>query len=230
MLESGAAALGITLPEGASARFSAYAELLAERNKVMNLTAITEPQDVVRLHFLDSLALLCCADFRGAAVVAVGSGAGFPGLPLLLAEPTIRLTMLDAQEKRVRFLREAADAAGVSAECIHARAEEAGAGPLRERFDAAVSRAVARLNLLCELCLPLVKPGGLFIAMKSTAADEETAAADRAIRTLGGRLREIRDYPIPGADVTHRAIVIEKIGPTPKGYPRAFAKIKKNPL
>ena len=230
LLESGAAALGVPLPDGAAARFSAYARLLSERNQVMNLTAITAPEDVVRLHFLDSLALLSFADFRTARVLDVGSGAGFPGLPLLLASPGMDLTLLDAQEKRVRFLEETAAALGVSPWCLHARAEEAGRTELREAFDIVTSRAVARLNLLCELCLPFVTVGGVFLAMKSTGADEETAEAARAIQKLGGRLREVRDYEIPGTDVTHRVVVIEKIAPTPAKYPRQFAKMKKAPL
>ena len=230
LLESGAAALGVPLPEGATARFSAYARRLSERNQVMNLTAITEPEDVVRLHFLDSLALLSFADFAAARVLDVGSGAGFPGLPLLLASPGIDLTLLDAQEKRVRFLEETAAELGVSPRCLHARAEEAGRTELREGFDIVTSRAVARLNLLCELCLPFVKAGGVFLAMKSTGADEETAEAEKAIRLLGGKLQGVRDYEIPGTDVTHRVVIIEKVAPTPPKYPRAFAKIKKSPL
>jgi 16S rRNA (guanine527-N7)-methyltransferase len=230
LVSRGAAGMGITLPAGAPARFQTYYDLLVRRNQEMNLTAITGEEDAARLHMLDSLALLSMADFQGKSAVDVGSGAGFPGMPLLLAQPTMKLTLLDAQEKRVGFLRELCTALGVSASCVHARAEEAGRGPMRDSFDFAVSRAVARLNLLCELCMPLVKPGGLFIAMKSVESDEEIAEARNAVGQLGGSIAEIRDYPVPDAGVIHRAVLIRKEKPTPAVYPRRFARIQKQPL
>ena len=225
---NGAESLGLALSESALQSFETYARLLTEKNRVMNLTAITEEEEVARLHFLDSLALLPLAEFKNASVIDVGSGAGFPGLPLKLAEPSISLTLLDAQRKRVDFLRELCGELGTDAACVHARAEEA--ADLRERFDFALSRAVGRLNVLCELCLPLVKTGGLFIAMKSVSSHEETAEASRAIRLLGGETERIEDYRIPGTDVIHRAILIRKTSPTPAKYPRRFAKIQKEPL
>lgn len=207
-----------------------YAELLAEKNKVMNLTAITDPADVARLHFLDSAALLKLADFRGKTVVDVGTGAGFPGLPLRILEPSIRLTLLDAQNKRVDFLREACGALGLAdAACVHGRAEEF-AAEHRESFDLAVSRAVAALPVLAELCLPLVKVGGQFLAMKSVDSNAELDAAGRAVNLLGGRLEKPKDYGIPGTEIHHRLVIITKIAETQKKYPRTFAKIKKNPL
>ena len=207
-----------------------YGELLAERNKVMNLTAITDPEEVARLHFLDSAALLTLTDFREKTVVDVGTGAGFPGLPLRILEPSIRLTLLDAQNKRIKLLQEVCQhqiLTGVS--CVHGRAE-AFAAEHRETFDLAVSRAVAALPVLAELCLPLVKVGGSFLAMKSVDCTSELEAAGRALSLLGGRLEKPLDYRIPGTDVRHRLVIVKKIGETPKKYPRMFAKIKKNPL
>jgi len=228
ILKSGFSALG--LPIAALPSLLRYAQLLLEKNQVMNLTAITDPAEVARLHFLDSAALLNLVDFRGASVVDVGTGAGFPGLPLRLVEPSIRLTLLDSLGKRVAFLQEVCDDLGLAdVACVHARAEEFSADH-RERFDFAVSRAVASLPMLAELCLPLVKLGGIFLAMKSVDCDEELSSAHRAIALLGGAVADVKDYVIPGTEVTHRAILIRKVSPTPGKYPRAFTKIKKSPL
>ena len=207
-----------------------YADALLETNKVMNLTAITDPADVATLHFLDSAALLNLADFSGKRVVDVGTGAGFPGMPLRILEPSIRLTLLDSLGKRIHFLQGVCDQLGFAdVNCVHARAEEF-AAQHRESFDIATSRAVASLPLLAELSLPLVKVGGYFLPMKAVDSDEELASAARAISILGGRLKEVKDYRIPGTEVTHRLVVIEKVKPSPAKYPRAFAKIKKTPL
>ena len=207
-----------------------YWELLAEKNKVMNLTAITDPAEAARLHFLDSAALLALADLRGKTVVDVGTGAGFPGLPLKILEPSIQLTLLDAQRKRVDFLRQVREDLGLEdVECVHGRAEEF-AQQRRESFDFAVSRAVAALPVLAELCLPLVKPGGQFLAMKSVDSNEELNASGRAAGALGGRLEKPLDYVISGTNIPRRLVILTKIEETPKKYPRTFAKIKKNPL
>ncbi|MBE6963323.1 MAG: 16S rRNA (guanine(527)-N(7))-methyltransferase RsmG [Ruminococcaceae bacterium] len=228
LLESGLAALD--LPCDGIPALLRYADALVEKNKVMNLTAITDPAGIATLHFLDSAALLRLADFRGKTVADVGTGAGFPGMPLRILEPSIRLTLLDSLNKRIDFLKEVcADLGLTDVDCVHARAEEFAADH-REHFDIVTSRAVAGLPLLSELCLPLVKVGGYFLAMKAVDSDEELRAADHAIRTLGGRLEKTADYTIPGTDVSHRLLFIKKVRETPVKYPRAFAKIKKNPL
>lgn len=220
----------LSLPTEGIPALLRYWELLAEKNKVMNLTAITDPAEAARLHFLDSAALLALADLRGKTVVDVGTGAGFPGLPLKILEPSIQLTLLDAQRKRVDFLQQVREDLGLEdVECVHGRAEEF-AQERRESFDLAVSRAVAALPVLTELCLPLVKPGGQFLAMKSVDSNEELNASGRAAGALGGRLEKPLDYVISGTNIPRRLVILTKIEETPKKYPRTFAKIKKNPL
>ena len=227
-LLSGAEALGLELNAAQIAAFERYAALLVEKNAVMNLTAITEPAEIARLHFLDSLSLLTLAEFREKRVLDVGCGAGFPGVPLKLGEPSVQLTLLDSTAKRMAWLSdELLPALGLEAECLTGRAEELIAGR-REGYDLCVSRAVARLNMLCELCLPYVRVGGSFLAMKGAQAGDELAEAKTAIRTLGGELREIARVPI--GDAIHRVVIIDKVQKTPTKYPRRFAKIKQQPL
>ena len=230
ILKQGLESLG--LDAAAIPTLTEFARRLLEKNKVMNLTAITEPRDVATLHLLDCAYLLTAADFRGQAVVDVGTGAGFPGMPMAILEPTARLTLLDSLGKRIDFLQETAEALKLeNVTCIHARAEEqALVKGFRDSFDFATARAVADLRLLCELCLPYVKVGGLFLAMKSTDSAQELEDAAHCIKLLGGRVEEPFDYAIPGAGVTHRVIPIRKAAPTLKGYPRRWAKIQKAPL
>lgn len=224
-LKAEAARLGITLTQAQIDKFCAFGAALIEKNKVMNLTAITEPEAVAKLHFADSLALLNAVDCRSKTVIDVGCGAGFPGVPMKLGEPTLRLTLLDSLQKRVNWLRETLETLGVEATCTAARAEEYAA---REQFDLAVSRAVARLNVLAELCLPFVKVGGYFLAMKGAAAEEELEEARHALSVLGGKAERMEEYEIDGA--MHRVVLIRKERPTPAAYPRRFAKIKQQPL
>ena len=228
LLQNGLTALG--LPTESIPQLRRFSELLLEKNKVMNLTAITEEQDVANLHLLDSAAMLTMADFSGKTVVDVGTGAGFPGMPMRIVKKDFSLTLLDSLNKRIDFLKDCCrDLGFADVNCVHARAEEFAASK-RESYDFAVSRAVANLSVLAELALPLVKVGGQFLSMKSVDSEEEISAAKSAIKTLGGKISRVEDYTIPGTDVTHRVVVIEKVSPTPAKYPRAFAKIKKQPL
>ena len=206
-----------------------YAEILVSYNEKVNLTAITSPEGIEDRHFSDSLLFAAQPEVQG-KMVDVGTGAGFPGMPLKILEPSIRMTLLDSLGKRITFLQEVCNELGLqNVQCVHARAEEF-AAEHRQSFDFAVSRAVANLSVLCELCLPLVKAGGYFLSMKSVESDEELESAKKAIKILGGQVERTADYQIPGTEVVHRVIFIKKIAETPKKYPRPFAKIKKNPL
>ena len=230
ILRSGFAELSLPLDDRVLERYRIYADTLEETNKVMNLTAIEGEDETARLHFLDSAALLTLAVFDGKRVIDVGTGAGFPGLALKIARPEIELVLLDSLDKRIGFLRETCDRLGFDdVSCVHARAEEAPKA-WRGGFDIAVSRAVARLNVLCELCLPLVKTGGLFIAMKGPDHAEELREAKNAIRLLGAEIEAEKDYLIPGTEVRHSAILIRKTAQTPAKYPRRWAQIKKQAL
>lgn len=219
--------LGLSLGEDQIDRLCRFGELLLRQNQVMNLTAITEPTAVARLHFLDSLSLLRDEPLAGKTLIDIGCGAGFPGVPLAIAEPSLQVTLLDSLQKRVNWLKTILPELGVDATCVAARAEEYVAEH-REAYDVATSRAVARLNILSELCLPYVKVGGKFLALKGAMAQAEADEAKTAIEALGGKLAEIREYPV--GEATHRIVVVEKVRPTPKAYPRKFAKIKQQPL
>ena len=228
LLAEGLAQLG--LDASRAEMLERFSSLLLEKNQVMNLTAITSPDAVAQLHLLDSAALLQFVNLSGKKVVDVGTGAGFPGMPLRILQDDFDLTLLDSLGKRVNWLSEVCAALELErVECVHARAEEF-ATQHREEYDLAVSRAVAQLNVLSELCLPLVKVGGRFLAMKSVDTEDEIAAAKSAIKTLGGRIARVEDYAIPTSSVVHRVVIVEKTAPTPRAYPRAFAKIKKSPL
>lgn len=219
--------LGLSLGEDQIDRLCRFGQLLLKQNQVMNLTAITEPTAVARLHFLDSLALLREEALAGKTLIDIGCGAGFPGVPLAIAEPSLQVTLLDSLQKRVNWLKTILPELGVDATCVAARAEEYVAEH-REAYDVATSRAVARLNILSELCLPYVKVGGKFLALKGAMAQAEADEAKTAIEALGGKLAEIREYPV--GEAIHRIVVVEKVRPTPKAYPRKFAKIKQQPL
>lgn len=209
-----------------------YYRLLVSWNKKMNLTAITEPNEVAVKHFADSLSVFNYIDFpTGASVIDVGTGAGFPGLVLKIARPDIKLTLLDSLNKRLNFLREVIAVLGLDAKLIHARAEEGGQNiDLRECYDFAVSRAVAQMNILCEYCLPYVRLSGSFIAFKGGEADEEINRASKAIQTLGGKKKNIYRFDLPDNCGSRTLTVIEKVQPTPDKYPRLNGKIKAKPL
>ena len=230
ILRAGFGELGLAADEAALERLELYCARLTEANRVMNLTAIEGEENVARLHFLDCAALLTLSDFRGKTAVDVGTGAGFPGLVLKCLRPELELTLLDSLDKRVRFLSSLCGELGFAdVNCLHARAEEAPPA-LREHFDLAVSRAVARLNLLGELCLPFVKVGGRFLAMKGPDAAEELREAEKGLRLLGGAEGRIVEYAVPGVALRHNAVLIEKAAHTPARYPRKWGQMKKQPL
>ena len=210
-IAAGLAQLGLTPPPGTAAKLARYGEMLIEQNKVMNLTAITDPDQVASLHMLDCAALLRYGNLKGASLIDVGTGAGFPGIVLKIMEPSLDLTLLDGLQKRLNWLAMVCD-------------------ELELENDFATARAVASMNVLTEMCLPYVKVGGKFLAMKSVESDEELSQAAHAIKFLGGRVRQTEDYPVPHTDVTHRLVVIEKVAPTLKGYPRRWAKVQQAPL
>ena len=226
-LLNGLPQLGLALDSNTAQTLCAFGEGVVKQNEVMNLTAITEPTAVAKLHLLDSLSLLTLADLRGKKLIDVGCGAGFPGVPVKIACPEVRLTLLDSLGKRMNWLETFLPTLGVEAECVTARAEEA-VSQRRELYDFATSRAVARLNILLELTAPYVKVGGAVLAMKGAAAKEELQEAQNAIRKLGLKVEKTQEFPVDGT--AHTVIVLRKVAHTPPQYPRRFAKIKQAPL
>lgn len=222
----------IELSDEQLGQLSAYYELLVSANEKMNLTAITDPKEVAVKHFADSLSVFNYVEFpKGAKVIDVGTGAGFPGLVLKIARPDIELTLLDSLNKRLNFLEEVLNSLKLDAHLVHARAEEGGQNfDYRECYDYAVSRAVARLNVLCEYCLPYVRLSGSFIAFKGGEADEEIRNASKAIQALGGKKKNIFKFELPDNCGSRTLIQIEKVQPTPDKYPRHNGKIKAKPL
>lgn len=227
-LAEGLTRLGLSPTQGQIDQLALYCDRLLEKNQVMNLTAITDPADVVTLHFLDSAALLPSKALTGKKVIDVGTGGGFPGLVLKILDPTIQLTLLDTLGKRMDWLEEVSGELGLTGVTfIKGRAEEVShKKEFRDSYDMAVSRALASMPMLAELCLPYVKVGGLFMAMKSNKTDEEIEAAEKIIHTLGGDKPFVMDYKLPNTDVFHRIVTVYKGRPTPKGYPRKWTKIK----
>lgn len=226
-LDAGLPRLGLDLTEQQKQTLCAFGAAVVKQNEVMNLTAITEPEAVAKLHLLDSLTVLAAADLRGKRLIDIGCGAGFPGVPLAIACPEAEITLLDSLGKRMNWLEQVLPRLGIRAECVTARAEEA-VSDRRECYDYATSRAVARLNILLELTVPYVKVGGAVLAMKGAAAKEELAECGGAIRKLGLKLEDVKEFPIDGA--SHSVIVLRKTAPTPKQYPRRYARIKQAPL
>jgi 16S rRNA (guanine527-N7)-methyltransferase len=226
-LLEGIPALDLQISDETADRLCAFGAAVVEQNAVMNLTAITEPDAVAKLHLLDSLTVLTVEKLAGKTIIDVGCGAGFPGVPVAIACPEAKVTLLDSLGKRVHWLETILPQLGVSARCITARAEEAVAEH-REKFDFATSRAVARLNILLELTAPYVRVGGAVLALKGSAAREELEEAKAAVKKLGLKVEKIQDFSIDGA--THSVMVLRKIAHTPPQFPRRFAKIKQSPL
>lgn len=231
LLKTKAAEYGIDLDEKALRRFDTYARLLVEWNEKINLTAITEPDEIVIKHFVDSLTVFSAVDIpQSASVIDVGTGAGFPGLAMLIARPDLKITLIDSTNKKLNVIRDILAKTELTAEVIHVRAEDAGQDKaFREQFDFSTARAVSNLRDLSEYCLPFVKKGGTFISMKSAKADEEIAEAKGAIRILGGEINEKKTFEL--AESGERTIIlIKKVSSTPAKYPRPSAKIAKFPL
>ena len=229
-LRQGLDRLGVSYTPQAVEQLSLYGDRLLEKNQVMNLTAITDPAEVVTRHFLDCAALLPPRALGGRRVIDVGTGAGFPGLVLRLLDPTIRLTLLDSLGKRIDWLGELCQELDLpDVVLLKGRAEElARRKTHREKYDVAVSRALASMPVLAELCLGYVKPGGLFLAMKSNKTDEEIQAAEGIIQAMGGEKPFVMDYLLPGTQVYHRVVTVFKSQPTPGTYPRKWTKIKES--
>ena len=232
-LTKAAAEYGISLSDKQMEQYNRYFELLVEWNEKINLTAITEPKEVAIKHMIDSITAYDENLFTdGATVIDVGTGAGFPGLPLKIFCPEIKLTLMDSLNKRIKFLQTVVEELGLKdVECVHARAEEGARNKkYREYFDIAVSRAVARLPILCEYCLPFVKKGGHFIALKGMQYNDEADEAAKAIKVMGGSKTEIRPVKLPELDDKRAVITITKTMPTPKAYPRKAGTPTKNPI
>ena len=224
--------MGIPMSQGQVEQFNTYHEMLVEANARMNLTRVPEdPAEAVDRNYLDCVAPLAGGFPAANTAVDVGSGAGFPGIPLAIMLPDIRFTLVDALGKRVDFLKTVIERLGLNAEALHLRAEDAARrDDLREGFDLAVARAVAPMNVLCEYMLPLVRVGGKMLALKGPGLDEELAQAENALRLLGGELERIQPLAIPGRDWNHRAAWIAKTAPTPQKYPRRAGTVEKKPL
>lgn len=226
-LSRGLEQLELSLDQATQEKLCAFGQAVIEQNKVMNLTAITQPDQVALLHLADCVSLLKVADLKGKKLIDVGCGAGFPGVPLKIACPELDLTLLDSLGKRMHWLEEILPTLGIDAQYVIGRAEEALEGR-REQYDYATSRAVARLNILLELTAPYVKVGGAVLAMKGAAAEEELKEAKGAIKKLGLQLEGVHTFPLDGT--AHNVIVLRKISSTPSQYPRRYSKIKQSPL
>ena len=230
-LKNAAAAEGFLLSDSQLSAFERYAELLVEWNQKMNLTAITAPEEIAVKHFVDSLMLLKYIDIpENGTLIDIGTGAGFLGIPIKIFSPTVQVTLLDALNKRVGFLDTVSKALGQKNQCLHLRAEEGGRKPeLREQFDVATARAVASMATLAEYCLPYVKVGGVFAALKGYEIEAELEEAKPAIRLLGGKIQRVEQYTLAG-EQKRSVVIIKKISQISTKYPRSSAKMSKNPL
>lgn len=232
LFEDGLQALKIELSDHQKQQFIRYYELLISWNKVMNLTAITDFSEVILKHFIDSLSIVKITSPNGKKIIDVGTGAGFPGIPIKIAFPETQIVLLDSLNKRIKFLNEIIQLLELkNIEAIHGRAEDYGKNiEYREKFDLCVSRAVANLSSLSEYCIPFVRLNGSFISYKSGKASEEIDAAQHAIKTLGGKITATTDFLLPNTDMDRTLVSIQKIKSTPKKYPRAAGKPSKEPL
>lgn len=231
LLKEKAAIYGVELDEKALDRFDIYARLLVDWNEKINLTAITEPDEIVIKHFVDSLTVFSAIDIpEGARLIDVGTGAGFPGVAMLIARPDLDITLMDSTNKKLNVIRDILENIGLEANVVHKRAEEAGQSKdFRESYDFATARAVSNLRDLSEFCLPFVKVGGTFISMKSAKADEEIEEGKKAISVLGGTIKEKKTFSLEAAG-ERTVILIKKSSSTPAKYPRPSAKMAKNPI
>ena len=232
LLKTSAEKMGIELSQNQLEKFDLYKKLLLEWNEKMNLTAITDDEGIAIKHFADSISVLPLIENKNASLIDVGTGAGFPGIPLKIANDGFKVTLLDSLNKRITFLEEVKKELGITnLECIHSRAEDGGRNAdLREKFYYCVSRAVARLSVLSEYCMPFVAVGGYFISLKGPDAAEELTEAQKAISVLGGKVEKVVEITIPESDLKHCAVVIKKIKSTPKAYPRKAGTAAKKPL
>ena len=232
LLKTSAEKMGIELSQNQLEKFDLYKKLLLEWNEKMNLTAITDYEGIAIKHFADSISVLPLIENKNASLIDVGTGAGFPGIPLKIANDGFKVTLLDSLNKRITFLEEVKKELGITnLECIHSRAEDGGRNAdLREKFDYCVSRAVARLSVLSEYCMPFVAVGGYFISLKGPDAAEELTEAQKAISVLGGKVEKVVEITIPESDLKHCAVVIKKIKSTPKAYPRKAGTAAKKPI
>lgn len=230
LFNQGIKAMNLTADESRIAQFSAYSSLLKEWNENINLTAIVDDDGIAVKHFLDSILPLAHVELpQGASLADVGTGAGFPGLPIKLMRPDLQVTLIDSLQKRIRFLETVCDTLHLDGiTCVHGRAEELGRDKgYREQFDVLVSRAVANLKVLCEYCLPFVKTGGIFVALKAQELEDELAEAKAMIGSLGGKVEQIMEAPLPQSDIVRNLVVIRKVSPTSPQFPRRANKIKK---
>ena len=234
LIRAGAAAMGIALPDDAPDKLVIYHEMLVETNKVMNLTRVPDdPAEAVDRNYLDSLAPLAVPQLTDGVktLCDVGTGAGFPGVPLSIARPDIHVVLMDSLGKRVKFLQSVIDRLNLNAEAVHIRAEDAAKLPdCRDRFDLAVARAVAALPVLCELTLPFVKAGGRFIAYKGPSLDEELSQSGAILKRMKSECLETRSVAFPGRDWDHRLCVVRKNAPTPASFPRKAGEAGRNPF
>lgn len=224
--------LGIFPPDQAAQKMDRFVQALLEKNKVMNLTAITDPKEVLGLHLLDSAAMLYHLPQEAKKLIDVGTGAGFPGIPLKILRPSLELTLMDALDKRLKWLDQVAQDLDLDqVKTLHGRGEDlTHRVKYREEYDVATVRAVAEMRIVAELCLPFLQVGGRLLAMKSRDTGGEIEVAKPAIHLLGGVITQVEDYEIPGMDVVHRVVVVEKIAHTPEDFPRRWAKIQNTVL